>query len=248
MKKLLLIAATIVTLAPVSAWATVFELETFDDGWTMGSSWTVDRRLPDTVESALFDGDYRLHFGIAGEDKANDWRDYEGIKHEVTMPEWGFQSFSVDLYIGSDWDTTDRNAGLWAQGMDSDGNISAWPILVYRNSAEVDAGFYSFDYINGGWDLFSAIDSGDVGAWHTLQFDLTVGTGVEYFVDGTSLGVFADADTVDLSHVILNAYNTGVDADIYFDNFTASATPEPASLAIWGLLAVIGMAATGRRR
>ena len=238
----MLLVGLIVVNASV-AHAGVFESETFDSGWSMGTEWTADRRAPSVVNSVDFDGDYRLHFGISGADKTDTWRDFEGIKHQVDMPESKYQSFKIDLYLGSDWGQTNRNAGLWAQGQTINGDLSAWPILVYRNSGTTTAGFYSYDYIDGAWDLFQSTESSDYGAWHELRFDLNKGLGVEYFVDGTSLGLFADTVTADLSHVILNAYNFGVDDDIYFDNFEASAVPVPA--AVWllgsGLLGLFGV-------
>jgi hypothetical protein len=230
-----------------TAEGTTFEMETFESDWTMGSEWTPDRRLPNVVQAADFRNDSRLHFGIEGDDKTDTWRDYEGVKHAVSMPEWSVQRFSVDLWIGDDWDTTDRNAGLWAQGEDASGSISAWPILTYRNSDSTPAGFYSYDYLSGGWDLFLTAQADDFQAWHTLEFTLYRGTGVEYLVDGTSLGLFSDNVTADLSHVILNAYNYGVDADIYFDNFQAQAVPEPMTMLAFGS-AVAGLGGYIRRR
>lgn len=233
-----------------SAQASYFiEEENFDKNWKMNDfGWTEDRRLPSTVTSSEFDGDYRLHFEIDSEDKNDTWRDYEGINRTVdNMPSWMHQSFSIDLYIGSDWDSTDRNAGLWARGEDANGGLTAWPILVYRNMEDVDSGFYTFNYLNGnaGWENYFTV--GDLGTWYNLRFDLYQGQGVEYFVNNTSLGLFADEDTYRLSNVILNAYNFGDDQDIYYDNFKAVATPEPTTWLLFGT-GLLGLLAVGRKK
>ena len=227
-----------------TAHAAVHEYEQFND--LSGFSYTQDRTPPSTVDVQNFGGDSRLHFGIVGQDAAGDsWHRYEGINHVVNMPEQAYQSFSVDMYIGSDWASRSINAGMWAQGNDALGKVSAWPILTFKNGAETAAGFYTYDYINGGWNEARLATSTDFGGWHNLRFDLIQGSGVEYFVDDVSMGLFADDLTFDLASVILNTYNFGENEvrDYYFDNFTAQATPIPG--AIWllgsGLVGLVGL-------
>ncbi len=152
MKTLLSIAVGLVAAGTlvVPAMATIFEYEQFNADWTMGTEWEVDRTLPAHVDAQDFDGDSRLRLGLRPPASPDSWHRWEGIKHEVTMPEWGYQSFSIDMYVGNDWGVTDRAAGMWGQGMDG-ASISAWPIISYRNSETTAAGFYSFDYLVGGW-------------------------------------------------------------------------------------------------
>lgn len=245
----ILLGALVVLMLAGSVQAAVYEQETFDQGWTMGSEWTQDRSLPGIVESSIFDGEYRLRLGLTNANQ-DSWHNYQGIKHDVDMPELGRQSFSVELYLDVDWSFSPHNAGLWGQGKDADGENSAWPILVYRSGQDIEAGFYSYDYLDDGfygWDLFKSVDASEYGKWYELKFELTQGLGVEYFINGESLGLFTDTDTMDLSAVILNAYNFGENEDIYFDNFTAeaeaSAVPVPA--AVWllgsGLVGLLGV-------
>ena len=76
-----------------------------------------------------------------------------------------------------------------------------------------------------------ATTAADYGRWHTLSFVWTVGTGVQYFLDGEPLHAIAETDTAKLANVILNVYNFGQDYDVYWDNFkvgsTGPATYEP---------------------
>lgn len=144
----------------------------------------------------------------------------QGRKYDTSLT-GSVQSMSIDLWVDSNWIGQDRNAGLWATGFDNSSptpQISAYPIIAFRNTA-VTPGFYKWDYINGGYTLAKAATASDYDQWHTLSFVLTVGTGIEYFVDGVSVGLFADADTVSLKNVILNAYNFGATYDVYWDNF-----------------------------
>lgn len=248
----LTLTAVLAALLGTAASATVFEYEHFT-GWDFATSgWYVDRALPSVVESESFQGDDRLHYEMVADDydPENTFYNYRGIKYDVTMPEWGFQSFSIDLYVGTDWGTTDRNAGIWATGRNATGDISAYPILVYRNSGADQAGFYSFDYYYGGYDLLLATTGGDYDAWHNLRFDLTAGEGVRYYINDTQQGsLFSDPYTVDLQNVILNAYNFNSYQDIYYDNFQANAVPEPNTmLLLGGSLLGAGVVAWTRRR
>ncbi len=230
--------------APAAGW-TVFVEQTFDDTADV-DEWYPDRKEPGVFEQADFDGDYRLLHGIRGADEDDaSFYNYQGMKLDTPLPDWGMQRHSIDLYVGSDWLDEDRNAGIWGVGYDAEGDISAYPILAYRNMEDLDAGFYSFDYYAGGWDLFYGLSEAE--AWYNLSFVLTRGVGVEYFVDGNSLGVFEDPWTRQLETVILNAYNFGEDYDVYWDNFQAAAVPEPATMSLLGL-GVVGVALAKWRR
>lgn len=198
--------------------------------------WYTDRYAPAAFESVVFDGDSRLRHGIAAADlQGSAFYNTQGRKYDTNLV-GAVQEFSIDMYVGSDWGTATRYAGLWATGFDASNAVSAYPILAYRNAEGDSAGFYTYDYLLGGWTK-ETTDT-DFGQWYNLRFVLTVGTGVEYFVNGVSVRTFADPDTLSLGNVILNAKNYGQDYDVYWDNFNGSVVPLPA--AAWQGLAMLG--------
>ena len=118
--------------------------------------------------------------------------------------------------------------------------ISAYPILALAQQWKRYARFLhvgiTSSVVGYPWKTATA---GDYGRWHTLSFVLTVGTGVEYFVDGQLKLTFADPDTTDLGNVILNVYNFGANYDVYWDNFQVrSATPAAYLSAITGQMTI----------
>ncbi|MCB0200336.1 MAG: hypothetical protein KDI03_09730 [Anaerolineae bacterium] len=162
----------------------------------------------------------------------------QGRKYDTSLT-GSVQSMSIDMWVDSTWVGNDRYAGLWSTGIDGANAISAYPIIAFRNSA-VTPGFYTWDYTGAGaWVLVQAATPGDYDQWHNLSFVLTVGTGVEYFLDGVSMGTLADVDTVSLENVILNAYNYGANYDVYWDNFlVGSDGPAAFESAITGKLTI----------
>lgn len=234
------VALLLILAFSVQSHAAVYELETFDGAIT--PEWSSrDRTLPSTVEFASFQGDSRLHYVLDkdAEGAGVDFYRYEGIKHGVNMHQSQIQTFSIDMYI-NDYDTF--NSGMWAQGLNNSGGTSAWSILSYRKGGTDPSGFYFYDYINGAWILGVEMETSNT--WHNLSFTLTQGVGYEYFVDGVSVGTFADIETYDMTNLILNAVNDAtVNKDIYFDNFKATATPIPGAIYLLGsgLFGLIGV-------
>jgi hypothetical protein len=127
------------------------------------------------------------------------------------------------MYVGEDWDTETRYAGIWATGFDASDSVSAYPIVAWRNAEGDGPGFFAYDYddSDGEWGWIKLRDAvpEDYGKWHTLEFELSVGTGFKHYVDGVSLLDFADTTTVSLGNVILNVKNYAEDYDVYWDNF-----------------------------
>jgi hypothetical protein len=234
---------------------TVFLEETYDSGWTP-AEWNTDRYAPAGFEAVDFDSGSRLKLSIAGADRqTNDFYNTQGMKRGSELPVWTIQSVSVDLYVGSDWDTGNRAVGLWAQMLDVDGIESSWPKLCFRHTdapigdwPKIDAGLYVYNYIDGGWMPGShAIGEGGFGQWYNIEMRLTRDVGFEFFVNDTLIETIADE--LPWSHhitaILLDAYNFGGDYDVHFDNLTAAATPEPATMA---LLVLGGVSVLVRRR
>ena len=93
--------------------------------------------------------------------------------------------------------------------------------------------------VSGGWILLKATTAADYGRWHTLSFVWTVGTGVQYFLDGEPMLAIADDTTVALTNVILQVYNFGQDYDVYWDNFkVGSTTPAAYESVVTGLMTI----------
>jgi hypothetical protein len=233
----LLPAAPALLLAGSAAAATP---QTFDTDPVLSSvqapgTWYTDRYAPGVFDSEPFDGDARLRHGIRMTERAaarppaysSSFYNTQGRKYDVNAS-GSVQRFSIEMYVADDFTSEDRSAGLWATGFDAGNAVSAYPILAFRHSQDspiwgastVAAGFYGWDYVTGGYPFFMPVT--ETGRWYTLSFELNVGVGTTYYVDGTMLGFIADPDTTSLGNVILNAYNYGdEDYDVYWDDFLA---------------------------
>jgi hypothetical protein len=199
--------------------------------------WYVDRYAPDAFESYNFNGEPVLRQAVGADGvQGQTFYNYQGRKLDTNLM-GGRQSMSIDLWLDPAWATSFANAGIWATGTDGS-SVSAYPIIAWRSSEDgsVDpAGFYGFDYIKGGYFLLKEAEADDYGQWHTLAFDLNVGTGMEYYVDGELVKTFDDPDTSTLINIILNVYNYGESYDVYWDNFkTLSDAPAAYEAAIIG--------------
>lgn len=183
--------------------------------------WYVDRFAPAAFESFDFEGRKVLRHGVLGSQKqSQSFYNYQGRKLDVNLSGPTI-TVSIDLFVGSDWGSKQRNAGFWATGLDSENAVSAYPMIAWRSGGTDPAGFYAFDYFYGGWDLLHAAGTEDYyGKWHNLAFTYNVGEGVSYFIDGEFSGSFADSYTTQISNIILNVYNFGEDYDVYWDNLT----------------------------
>ncbi|MCA9950785.1 MAG: hypothetical protein KDE48_14140 [Anaerolineales bacterium] len=209
--------------------------------------WYPDRYPPAVFESYDFGGEMVLHHGVREADSqanrpapySSEFYNTQGRKLDTGLS-GNQQSMSIDMWVDATWSSGEQNPGIWATGFDASDGISAYPIIAWKNVAPDPAGFYGWDYFDTGqWLLLKEAVPEDYGAWHTLSFDLNVGTGIEYFLDGVSLLELADTDTTQLGNLILNVKNFGSDYDVYWDNFSVvSDTPPAYESAIVGQMTI----------
>ena len=164
--------------------------------------WYVDRYAPAVFESFDFEGRKVLRHGVSTSDfQSSSFYNYQGRKLDVNLTGPTI-TVSIDLFVGSDWGSKQRNAGFWATGLDSSNAISAYPMIAWSSGGTDVAGFYAFDYFYGGWDLLHAAEPEDYGKWHNLAFTYNVGEGVSYFIDGDFKWSFSDSYTTQISNII----------------------------------------------
>ncbi len=190
--------------------------------------WYPDRYPPGVFETATFMGEEVLKHGVRVADSAanrpsgfsSEFYDTQGRKLDTDLS-GAKQGMSIDLWLDASWSGETRYPGIWSTGFDAGDAISAYPIIAWRSGLgdpEGD-GFYAYDYEVGQWVHLLTPDAGDFDAWHELRFELDVGSGVEFFIDGESLFFFEDTDTVSLGNLILNVKNFAEDYDVYWDNW-----------------------------
>ena len=230
-------------------------IQTFDSPVDIGEAqapgvWYKDRAIPSVFESAFFDGDNRLHIGISGDDypAANPFYNTQGRKYDFGDPIYSV-SFGGELYVDAAWESLQIDSvGAWGTGFDGADTVSSYAILAFRNydssnSVAIDAGFYGYDYINGGWFEVFVPDTFDFDQWYDLRMIFTA-TGLEFYVNGNLEGFFADDyEQAYLGNIILNSKNLGESYDVYWDNVGTQAIPVPA--AVWllgsGIVGVLGL-------
>jgi hypothetical protein len=258
------VAAIVVSML-MSGGALADTVQTFDTAGsiTLASSetpgaWYVDRYPPSVFaagQTAPGDPTGVLEEGVAGTDYQSDsFYNYQGRKYDVNLL-GPTQSISIDLYVSNYMLTNWTDVGIWATGVNStlpatDPNyISAYPIIEFQTPPpfDPDSAFYTFDYNgysnpNGAWiDGTSVSNAG----WYNLEMVLTVGTGMQYYLNGSLFATYGDPYTTNLSNVMLEVGNFGFDYDVSWDNLAALSTPEPISMIFFGtgLVAVSGYVA-----
>lgn len=168
----------------------------------LADNWIADRLYPSGgVESIAAHGRTDVAAISMDSTQASDsgsWWGYEGIKK---IDDFG-TAVQVDLYVPGEWQDTPVNAGFWASDVPT---ISAYPIIAFRNSEAVDAGFYAWD--GATWASVTAPVSYD--GWNT--FEITLDPGADEFtyrINGHDAGSLA-ADGDSIGQVYLNQYNYG---------------------------------------
>jgi len=217
----------------------------FDTNPVLGATqapgvWYTDRYAPAGFVSAVFDGDNRLKHSIATADGANNrpggysggFYDTQGRKYDLPA---GTTHMTVDLYVPADWQTTERRmAGFWGTAFNAASSVSAYPIIEFTSTTDGSGG----PRFRGWNDAAGWIDMGlptgfAFDAWYTLEIEL-VGSNFVYTVGDLTLTVSA-FDSVQIGNVILQGHNTttGVDYDIYWDNFVAGQSTQATDNCDW---------------
>lgn len=226
--------------------------------------WYTDRYNPAGFESGVsFGGDGRLRHRIDAADGTSSrpashsslFYDTQGRKYDLDS---GVTGMSIDLYVPSDWATSDRRmAGFWGTAVDGTDAISGFPIIEFASNDDDDGSgarfrYYSQDFdqdpLNGpdvaGWMDMGLPSGFAYDAWHTLEITLD-GSEWKASVNGELLATdYATVGSVAIDNVILQGHNTdaGVSYDIYWDNYQS--VPAPSALALLGLAGAVA----GRRR
>ena len=197
-----LLLAALLTISTASALLDEFTQDELDDNWV------ADRQFPSGgVVSVSFDGrDNVAKIGVVAELQDSDpFRQFEGIKK---VGDFGTE-VQVDLYVPSEWQTADVvNVGFWA----SDDPITSYPIIAYRNSDTVEAGFYTwtYDLDAGAWVYVLSDVEVNYDDWNTLGISLSDTENVaNYFINGEETGSVYNAGDF-IGQVFLNQYNDGV--------------------------------------
>lgn len=225
-------------------------------------TWYTDRFAPSVFAAGQTGGGRTgvLHHGLRVADSAanrpsafsSGFYDTQGRKFDLGLT-GSVQRLAIDLFV--DASASDGiSAGIWGTGVNGANQITAFPILSYRQSSTnaFASGFYFFDsqqqiIPGGGW--LEVLTTGvSAASWNALEIVFTVGVGYEVFINGMSEFTYADTATVSLDNVILNAFNFGVDQDIYWDNFLASDDGTVIPLPTAGALGLAGIVALGARR
>ncbi len=193
-----LVTAALVLTSLGTAWAYLpASVETFGTQPVLAATqtpgaWYPDRKAPAAFESAIFDGDRRLHLGIDGSqhDAGNNFYNTQGRKFDVETGDG--TSMQGDLYVGPDWGANDRRSDMWATAFDDSGTVTAFPVIGFLTGT----GFRV--WTNSGWQTIGFPAGFTYGRWYTLRCDLTA-DGFKYYIDGTL--VYVDTDTGGSTHL-----------------------------------------------
>lgn len=209
MRKTITVLTAVIALT-VSMMGAAIASSTLLDPFTsaeLEDNWTVDRQFPSggvTSVSAHGRSDVAA-VAIVGELRSTQgsFRYFEGIKK---VGDFG-PTVQVDLYMPSEWATVGNgplNIGFWT----SDDPISAYPLIVFRNSATVDAGFYVYNTQTGAYAP-SGVEVRYDG-WNTLQVVLDADSDTaNYLINGQAAGLTYAANNT-IGQVFLNHFNDGV--------------------------------------
>jgi hypothetical protein len=258
----ILFAALAFTATPGAALAQF--VDTFN---TIDPAWVVNRYAPAGFASVIFDGDSRLQLTIdqSGSTANRDitfssaFYNTQGLQRPGGITgEW---TLSAQVYVSSDFDTVTGalvSSGLWGHtGTTPAGGDYA--ILGFTNASPTDTlnaaatdrsfRFVAFDGNTGNWFNLGVPTGFAFDAWHTLS-ETSTGTSFEYFIDGSLLLTNPTTAGNDLLSGMIQGYNFSQAASysVYWDNAAASAIPEPATTAIIGAVAALGLAVWRRRR
>lgn len=215
------------------------------------SDWVVDRYPPAVFATTVFDGDNRLHVGIAAADYQPPTApglnlNYQGRKKSLGTTDNSIGTYvTADLYIGADWSTQTRHASLWAK-LTEPGGASKYPVFGFSSVGTTSSTFVSWDYDLGQWIDFGLPDGFAYDAWYTLQIRLT-DSGVEFYIDGVLKSTLSNpyGSSAYFGDILLQAYNYAEDYDVYWDNVGSGVTPTADPDNIWVDFAYTGAVERG---
>ncbi|WP_277556166.1 hypothetical protein [Halobaculum limi] len=229
----------------------VFDLDFSDaadaaDNTSTSAGWVVDRRAPEawTTDAG------RLCIDIDETAETSGFYAYQGKKYQdADGTYWNAGTgsrLSYRFYIDPAWETDGEahESGVWPVLGNSDGAISAYPILAYQDSDASDTGearFRAYVYEadeDGNFDTAKWIDLGlpkklgidpEEGGWVDIEAQLQSyrdGAALKWrinnklVVDERGYNVFAPS--TQFLEFIINSVNFGNDATYYYDDFALS--------------------------
>jgi len=235
--------------------ATAGVINTFDTAGDVITSptqvpgtWYTDRYAPAGFAAGSIGGGRNgvLALGISSTDSGNSrpnafstaFYNTQGRKFDLAA---GTTSLFIDMFVPTGFDSS-RYAGLWGTAVNVANTVSTFPIVEFA-----DGGFRTWN----GSAFVNVAGPFGTSQWYEVGFALN-GSQFDYFINGQATGTSLVSPTsVGLANVILQGHNTqtGVNYTAYFDNLSStSAIPEPATLAVFGLMAAAGMGLRFRRR
>ena len=202
-------------------------------------TWYPDRYPPAGFNSSYYDEDNRLNVTIDKDDYlpyGSTFHNYQGRKYDLANPINTY--LTADLYIGSNWETENRHASLWATSFNETDGISGYPIFGFTNgsgfkiySQDVDQdgvdtdgdgnleyGWYTVGFPTSVWNGYDA--------WYTLEIKLTASS-YKYFINDEL--VWTDIMTFETQYfgnMMLQGYNYNETYNIYWDNVGAKGPVE----------------------
>jgi len=200
----------------------------FNDGDSL-AAWVVDRSAPAGFEII----NNELVMSVSGPSFQDDFKNTHGMKLNIGQSTY----LSIDMFIDSAWTNNERYGGMWAQLIDSIGDLSGWPLIEFKGTEGVKT------WDNFGWQTTGTNINYD--EFNNFKLQIT-GNGVEYYLNNTLLYTDSVTDAKYFSNVLLNAKYEGNDFTVKYDNLVYGTVdvPEPSTLAIFAL----GIIALASRR
>lgn len=218
-----------------------------DDNTTSSAGWVTDRKAPESFGTTSFDGDDRLHINMDESGPTSGFYGYQGKKYQDADGEYWYAEsnsrFSYKFYINPDWEDDggeQQESGVWPVLGNSNGNISAYPVLEYQDSdanENGEAGFRAFVYISDDDGNFAGAEWINIGLPKNLKIDpeeggwVTVEAQLHKVNNGSALkwrinnklvlderNYNVSAESTQFLEFIFNSGNFGDDVDYYYDD------------------------------
>jgi hypothetical protein len=255
---------TTLVLAALPASAVAQFADTFN---TINSAWVPDRFDPAGFTAVSFLGDNRLQLTIQPPAQTNPFQNTQGRQRTTDIT--GLWSVSSQVFVDATFNTTTGplvRTDIWANTVTLDSYGAAidgdYAIFGFTNASPtvpsssdlatlLTAADRSFRFRawsgSTGWVDLGVPTGFTFDAWHTITATST-GTAFEFRLDGVLLLTNSTTAANNLVSVTLQAANFGgAGYSVYWDNVSATAIPEPATSALLGALAVLGLAVHLRR-